>query len=773
MQKSSQEIILNFLHQYELANKYQYSNPEKYANILWEKIYCPEMNRRIRLLKAVSSDKNNIKATLGYIAQRESIVDWLVDWCWTDDPRNAAFGLPIKIPFIPFPKQIELINWAYETYFLKKWGLIEKTRDVGMTWMFCYIMVREWRWVKGFKGGIGSRVLTLVDDKDNPKAIFEKIRTIINDQPYWWHPKEIIDKIGNLTNKDMNSNLAGEGGDNIGRGDRRAIYLVDEAAFLEHYMTVKSALSRTTNTTFLLSTYNGPNFFYRDRISTKIRVFVFDWTDDPRKHKEWYDEQVAAFDDVIVAQEIDRDPMASVDNIFINPKHIRAAVNFDIPFVKNTPSAGLDVAAGGKNKSALILKINNRITKHVWNFKNGSDLAHKTIEICNAAGIDYLSYDPLGVGHSVHSIFERTRMPMAFDYFPVGAGESPSDMFYEEFGRKAKDVFANAKSEWWYRASVMFRNTYEHVVDGIPHNPSEMISIPPDQELMSQLAAPLKLYTNSGLIQVEPKKHMMEQRGIVSGDEADGFVMSLIPRAIGFNRVWATYSKINHRPVNIDFSNILPGLSQIIAVLYYDKKSGSIFGNMFFWGRKSRILRVYGEFDHHNPIIEVLAADIKYAAKVSLKKNNNLIPYVSRIFCNDDMASGKQDWAFHLRKRAGIRVVTSTNYDEAAAIAIARTMFRNKGIIVDDTCIVTNQEYRNWRILDNKPDDGYFHCRALCIAISELRNAGELREDTYIKPYGKKQTILREKIKNQTLSPVTARILAGGKIPDESDYLAK
>lgn len=44
--------------------------------------------------------------------------------------------------------------------------------------------------------------------------------------------------------------------------------------------------SQTTNCKIDLSSVNGANAFYRKRHSGKVKVFVFDWRDDPRKGQD-------------------------------------------------------------------------------------------------------------------------------------------------------------------------------------------------------------------------------------------------------------------------------------------------------------------------------------------------------------------------------------------------------------------------------------------------------------------------------------------------------
>src|SRR5262249_29852206 len=151
--------------------------------------------------------------------------------------------------------------------------------------------------------------------------------------------------------------ITGEGGDQIGRGGRASVYFVDEAAFLERPRSGERALSQTTRVRIDVSTHNGPGTpFYAKRFGGKGAVLVMDWKDGPRKnHTEtradgttvypWYEEQKRRYDPVTVAQEIDRDPHASVENITIPAAWVRAAVGLRLP-AGDVPVAGLDVAEG-------------------------------------------------------------------------------------------------------------------------------------------------------------------------------------------------------------------------------------------------------------------------------------------------------------------------------------------------------------------------------------------------------------------------------------------
>lgn len=754
------------------ANSYRYTNIEKYAEILGA-FYKTEMLRRIANLTAINdSQSTHVPRVLEFLSIREHIVDWMVDWCWTFDPRNPAIGLPSHIPWIPWPRQIEFIEWFYDRYLNQQSGLVEKSRDAGATWLFCLVFLREWRWEAGFAGGIGSRKLSLVDDKENPKAIFVKLRILLENQPYWWYPDGWVDKcdkVANLINPENNANIAGEGGDDIGRGDRRSVYFIDESAYLEHPGMVDSALSQTTNSQFDLSTPNGQNHFGQKRHSGKVDVFTFHWKHDDRKTAEWYEDQKATLDDVIVAQEIDIDYHASVEGLFIPPEHVKAAIELELPTF-GAKSAGLDVAAGGANLSSLAILEGCCVRVETKNFKNGSDLAHWAIEKCNRIGVHYMNYDKIGVGHAVYSTIERTEMQINFEKYDVDAGTRASDAIYPEFSRKGCDIFINARAEWWYIVARRFKNTYEHVTAGVQHSPAEMISIENDGELIAQLSSPKKFHTDKGKIKVESKEQMLK-RQIKSPDKADSLIMAVIPQNAGVYSVWPYYNSNNRKKYTVDWKKVNPQDIDVYGVLYLDTNN-SICGNFFFWNKHKKLLRVYSEIIHHNPISETLVHSLIEHAQIPLKKNNHYSVAVKEIFGNDKMfVFGKDDIVNKLLK-VGVRLKQNKSYDEPAAILQTNRMFQSNQILVNTLMAETDRQYRTWTVENEKPANGYALCRALCIIINVLREKGDLNIEPEIDAYTPHKRRIIEHLQNLDFDQ---KPRMGGKSPskDFDDYLAK
>jgi hypothetical protein len=662
----------------------------------------------------------------------------MIDWCWTYDPRNPAVGLPANIPWIPWQRQIDFIEWFYTKYLNQERAMVEKSRDAGATWLFCLVFLREWRWEEGFAAGIGSRKLTLVDDKENPKAVFVKLRELLYRQPKWWFPKgfnDKCDKIANLINPENGANIAGEGGDDIGRGDRRSVYLVDEAAFLEHPMMAESALSQTTNCQFDLSTPNGMNHFGQKRHSGKLDVFTFHWKQDERKTEKWYENEKKTLDSVVVAQEIDIDYHASVEGLFIPPEHVKAAIELNLPNA-GKKSAGLDVAAGGGNLSSLALREGSCVKVVSKNYKNGNDLVHWAIDEGNEAKIDYMNYDKIGVGHSVYSTIERTERNISFEKFGVNAGASPSDVFYPEFNKKGKDIFANARAEWWYITARKFKKTHEYATAGIKHPLDELISIENDGELIAQLSSPKKFVTETGKVKVESKQQMLT-RGIKSPDKADALIMSQIPQDAASKHVWKSFSEKNTHKLNIKWNE-----TKYRKTLHYGSivqlKDMSIWFIEALWDDVIGNLYVYGCWTapEANPVIQVPVMIQRMQQKKFRTEN---------ILANSDMFTDdvRRSAALYYRKeyskllptiRVGFR--EAFKYDQSGAILAGNQMFAQKRIYIAHEAKEAARQCASWTVEKGKPakeDNGY--CIALCQIISELNRRKLLKKEKPIRDY--------------------------------------
>lgn len=463
-------------------------------------------------------NRDPAKQMLALAASCADPVLWVNDFCWTYDPRERHATLP----FMLFDKQAEFLRWLAEREEQQEDGIAEKCRDVGFTWLCCAYAAHQWLFRPGFRCGFGSRKLELVDKIGDPACIFEKIRFILDNLPRWMLPREWSAGYCKILNQDLGSSISGEGGDDIGRGDRTSIYFVDEAAFLERSQRVDAALSQTSRCKIWVSTPNGQgNAFYRKRFSGQYPVFTFRWQDDPRKGQTWYDKQKAELDPVTLAQEVDIDYSASIEGICIPAKWVRAAVELDkrIELPNSGPlMSALDIAAEGKDSNVLGFRRSVVVTEVLdWNGVNTTYTAMKTREECEYRAVESLNYDA-GGGYG-EPVAQMGREGVGFKVRGLNGGETPSTAIWKD-GRTSQEKFVNGRAEWWWMLRERFRKVYELVEDGVEHPADELISIPNHSKLIADLSLPLVETGENGKVRIESKDRM-RRRGVKSPDFAD------------------------------------------------------------------------------------------------------------------------------------------------------------------------------------------------------------------------------------------------------------
>lgn len=528
----------------------------------YAQIYKNRAANLLTLEKDVRGSPASLKKWKRWYAENPWL--YISDWGMTYDPRLLERGLSPHVPFILWPRQEEFLKWLYERWRAGERGLVEKSRDCGVTWLCVGFAVTEWLFLPGFAAGFGSRKEELVDKKGDPKSIFDKIRSFYAFTPEVFRPKDFDDRTHNafmkLENPETGATITGEAGDNIGRGGRQSIQFVDEAAFVDNQEMVDRALSQTTNCQIDISTPNGNgNLFYRKRMKWENtnRLFVFDWRDDPRKDQAWYDKQCEELDEVTVAQEIDRDYEASQENTFIPSKFVKAAIDAHKKLgfsPEGIRAFGFDPADVGDAK-ALIGRHGSVIT-FADQMKEG-DITQAipwAFEQADMMRADALGYDADGMGTPAMKLALKRmtagRMRLVA-YHGSGGVEDPGKpiktiklehqklmegriALSETIDKTNRDTYRNFRSQSWTWLRNRFEATYRAVKAAekghiVRADPEELISIPSDlkcfQQLVSELSRPKRIYSENGKILVESKA-AMKRRGVSSPNLADAAVIA-------------------------------------------------------------------------------------------------------------------------------------------------------------------------------------------------------------------------------------------------------
>ena len=439
---------------------------------------------------------------------RDHIPQFIDDWGCTFDPRLVANGMPGLVPFKLFPAQRDWIEWFLERWRTSTPGIADKSRDTGMSWMAVATSLSMCRFFDGLVIGFGSRKSEYVDKLGNPKSILEKGRIFLRTLPVefrgGWearrdapHMRIVIPATG--------SYITGEGGDNIGRGDRTGVYVVDEAAYLERPQLTEMSLSQTTNCRIDISSANGmANPFAEKRHSGKISVKTLDWTQDPRKDQAWYDKQCEELDPVTVAQEIDIDYAASVEGVLIPSAWISASIDAHIKLNMNLTGirgASLDVADEGRDLNAMCISRGPLVERlEQWTGK-GSDIlgtVERAFGICDEVNCSELEYDADGLGAGVRGdarainarradAKRRPIIVVAFQGSEAVARPTDEDVP----GRENADMFANRKAQAWWSLRRRFQLTHRAVTGGPVAAHDDLISLPSGLKHLSLLRSEL------------------------------------------------------------------------------------------------------------------------------------------------------------------------------------------------------------------------------------------------------------------------------------------
>lgn len=489
-----------------------------------------------------ASDKQ-IEALKRYY--RSHVIDFISDFGMTVDPRVTALGRVPFMPFVLFPKQIDLLE-----FFLRKWragepGIVVKSRDVGASWLSMALSCTLCLFNRDMMIGIGSAKEVKLDRTGDPDTLFYKARQFMQHLPLRlrgsWDQNTDAPYMRILI-PETGSSITGEAGDSIGRGGRKAIYFVDESAHVERPKLVDASLASTTDCRIDMSSVCGTaNSFAEKANGGKIERFDFAWQDDPRKDQEWYDKKATELDPITLAQEIDRNFSASVEGIIIPAAWVAAAVDAHVK-LKIAPSGvregSLDVADAGIDKNAYGARHGNVLTyAESWSGK-GSDLfvtAERAFMICDKLKIDRFRYDNDGMGASIKGdarMINARRRAQGLREIKVEGFRGSAEVLNPERqmieGRKNKDYFANFKAQSWFHLSYMFRATYR-AVQGMTYDPDMIISLdskcPELARLIVELSQPVYTINTAGKMLIDKMPE-----GQASPNLADMVMMLFAPR---------------------------------------------------------------------------------------------------------------------------------------------------------------------------------------------------------------------------------------------------
>jgi len=232
---------------------------------------------------------------------RKDFWAWAKGFAYVHEPRildDEAFGLNSKVPFLPWPHQIPVIDRILAV--LGKHDLrIVKSRAQGASWMVILVFVWCWLFWKGFKGNLVSKDEDSVDLRNDLNALIPKAEWLVLQLPVWMAGKRRKDWLRNYSDHTlarMDGETAIKGysctGD-VASGGRATVFVLDEHA--KHPRGPdEEALAATqpiTRCRIFISTPKGTDGAFARIVhdeSIEEPLLKLDWKDNPTNNRGLY-----------------------------------------------------------------------------------------------------------------------------------------------------------------------------------------------------------------------------------------------------------------------------------------------------------------------------------------------------------------------------------------------------------------------------------------------------------------------------------------------------
>lgn len=246
-------------------------------------------------------------------------VFWISMFGTTYDPRKRIPSLP----FVLFDFQEALVRKLAHAIQTQDDLLIEKSRDMGVSWVV--LMVFQWFWLfhPGCHFLLGSRKADFVDRLGDMGTLMQKCRFNLNQLPAWMLPDGYQprrhDALFKLINPVFDNAIVGESAnENFGRGGRYTAIMLDEFAYWPSADLSFAAAAQSSPCRIVVSTpFGRQNKFAQLRFGSEIPYLTIHWRQHPEKDEAWYQRQRRSMTLDEMARELDINySLATEDRVF-------------------------------------------------------------------------------------------------------------------------------------------------------------------------------------------------------------------------------------------------------------------------------------------------------------------------------------------------------------------------------------------------------------------------------------------------------------------------
>lgn len=478
--------------------------PDLYGGLFYSKDLLQNTKDRLNLL-ITAAKKPELRAIQVQMCKND-ILFWVNQYACTYNPRKT----PSTIPFITYDYEDRLLLKMVDCIRNQKDLLIEKSRDMGVSW--CFLLVYTWFWQFQGEGNdflVGSRKEQYIDVMGNMDTLLEKIRFLLHNQPKWMWPRGFDFKTHSnymrILNPETKSTIGGEAtNNNFSRGGRRKSIAMDEFAFWECDVAAWRASADSTNCRIVISTPCGfNNQFAKLRHSGSIDVETLHWRMHPEKDQAWYDNECKRRnnDAVEIAQELDINYEGSEEGVLYEFSEMKKAVRNEPLLSPDRIVVSLDPAGEGEDEAVFYVCNNGNIVERKFIAKSTDpQLAAESIFLINKYKAQVFICD--SIGNSVADLTSQL----------LGKNERQVKVIKFKSSEKSKDpTYFNRRDEVYHLASIQMK--------------SGNVQIDDDYTLMKQLNA-TKYKKDNGRIYISAKEEIKPLIGS-SPDRADSWVLAV------------------------------------------------------------------------------------------------------------------------------------------------------------------------------------------------------------------------------------------------------
>lgn len=298
-------------HTEDQAQLEQERRQDNFKNYLHSEEYQRKLIQRLKINDACNLKVEARTATWNLCRREDNPVEgcifFIENFGWTFDPRPHT-PMP-HLPFILFEYQKEIIGWLIDHIDSGRDGLIEKSRDMGVSWVV-FVWVAIWYWL--FRDGVnillGSYKEALVDNRSKD-SLFGMIDYGTDSLPKWLLPRgfnkdkhrtqmKLVNPVSQnlITGDTMNPDF--------GRGTRKTAIFFDEHGSWDYAKDAWESAGDSTSCRISNSTPKGYNY-YQILGESGIDKLTIHWKRHPLKDQKWYEFECARRTPEEVAQELD------------------------------------------------------------------------------------------------------------------------------------------------------------------------------------------------------------------------------------------------------------------------------------------------------------------------------------------------------------------------------------------------------------------------------------------------------------------------------------